>query len=138
MKKFKGLKKVTALALCGIMCLGSTMSASASDFSNPRVITNDEGIVLSNTYIYRDSKSYSIETVITKNHYGVNNYSSSIDAKLYIRNDELGRLETRNHKDSVVGGTTRNPKVSYKYTDFTILKIFSTVITNGYDIKINY
>lgn len=129
MKKFKVTKKVMALALCIVMCMASVLSTSAANLNSPRIVTDSQGIWLSKTYLTRTTKSYSMETEVTKNHYGTNKYTSYTEAEVKVTVIETKRSEYRYHKATAMGGTTVNAKLSYKYTDFYINWIDAIVRT---------
>ena len=138
MKRFKVAKKVMALALCIVMCMASVLSVSAAGLNSPRIVTDSQGIWLSKTYLTRTTYSYSMETEVTKNHYGSNKYTSYTNAKVTVVDSETEQEDYRYHSATAMGGTTLNAKISYRYTDYTIKEVIAKVTTWGYSIDIEF
>lgn len=133
MKKFKGLKKVTALALCGIMCLGSAISASAV-VSKTKAIVNSQNDLISTTKLYRDSDSFYANMTIVKDFAGRNKYTGVIDLKARLYNDEVGVYTwDKNLYNKVYLGYTTNPYVGKTYTTWAIIYVTGTLENIGYN-----
>jgi len=133
MKKFKGLKKVTALALCGIMCLGSTMSASAA-VTKTKAIVSSSNDLISTTKLYRDSDSFYANMVIEKDYAGRNICNGIIDLDVRLYNDEMGVYTwDTNPYNKVYAGYTSNAYVGKTYTTWTIRYVIGTLENTGYD-----
>lgn len=136
MKKFKGLKKVTALALCGIMCLGSVMTASA--YSSTKYVTDGDGNMLSRVYLTKNGASFAAEMTIKKSANGNNMYSGSLTTVVYVQDTRGYNRATYNYDDSVNTYTSDNAKFNDGYVDLIINFISGKATTKNSSITLNY